>query len=202
MGKVIVKTAFASLIIVIALMAAVGLAAIQFMPSFSSDVAFGLGMDNVAVTFARSAYENKDDDESLKVLVDRAIISQNWASVIRYGERYVTTDNFKENGGDDIAGESSVISAKVEYYGYIIGNLAVAYYKLGHTEEAVDTVIEHGTEGYTEYCATRYLVRCALEEKDKDFAAILIGELSSYVLEDDAQAALRDNDIAFLQSLK
>ncbi len=197
MQKLIVKTALITFVSAIGALLLFALVCMLFFPSAVSDVAYNMGMENISVTFAERAYKNGGDDSALKKLVDRAAQAENYAVMVTYAQIFVDDDYFTQAVEIE---DSNISQTSGSYYGYITGNLAVAYYNTGDKESALQTIAKHSGDGkYVKYNAAEYLIMEVISKNDKAFASMLADELSSFELEGD-EATLLAEDISMLQS--
>lgn len=211
MRKLVLKTALISFA---AAIAAVALGAVVFalaFPSRASDVAFDLKFGRLSVDLAERAYQKADADSEegqklLAALVEKAIIAKQHTVVVLYAGKYMETDYFAARRNKPLYDDDNYL-----YYGYINGNLAVAYYMIASEKEggekknflddALETLMEvPEIDRYAKGCSARYLLHAFADAKDEEFAKRFIEEFDGSDF-DEAELALYREDKARLAEI-
>jgi len=191
MRKLVLKTAFIAFASTVGAMLLFCLACLLFFPSFTSDFCWDVGMQNASVNYAEKAYLKSGEDGDLVVLVERAIVAENDNLVANYGELLIGGEYF-ENYSKTAQNEHY----SGNYNGYIVGNVAVSFYKNGRKDKALLCVKNHLNE-YLPFNAARYLMSEVFTQNDKEFASTLKAFLEELSL-DGTQVQLVESDISLL----
>ena len=193
MRKLIVKTALISFVSAVgAILLFIGFCAL-FLPAFTSNVLWNMGMYSSSANFAKKAYEDSGENARLIALVERSIVAGNDSITIEYGRIFIESDFFL-----DYAKTAQSEQYSGNYAGYIVGNIAVSQYDLGKKDDALQTVKNHLTS-YTEYNAVQYLMRVVFMAEDKEFAGKIQGYLNGLSLEGE-EAQILAKDVALLDN--
>lgn len=193
MGKHVVKTALITLAFAIGGILLFAGACLLFFPQVVSNFAYNVGMYELSSTYAVRAYnEEKDSDEELATLVERAILAGDYEVTAKYGDKLLDSEDFEA-----IAQSHQVAAVSGSYYSYISGELAVAQYKLGNKNEALITVNLH-TPQYVKFNATERLMMQVMVDSDVEFALKLKAMMESYVF-DGPERNLLNNHLSLLE---
>ncbi len=194
MRKLIIKTAliaFASAIGALGVFVGV---CMLFFPSFVSDSAYDAGMYKLSVTFAERAYEKDGDTESLQLTVERAVKAGEYAVIVRYTPLFIEAEQFNEIA--KAADEGGNADMKGGYADYIFGSYAVALYRTGDRQKALDEAFRL-TERYVKFNPVERLMAEAVSQKDKELAATLKQRIEELTLEGE-QKVLADSHVKLL----
>ncbi|MBR2969123.1 MAG: hypothetical protein IKC36_04695 [Clostridia bacterium] len=186
----VIKTAlisFAAAVIAVVLFCA---GCLVVAPSFASDAVYGMGMYGFSASLAEDAYNRKGDEESLCVLVERAITAEDHALLEKYGAAYLASEYFANKAK---APQNALYSGN--YRGYVAGNVACAQYAGGKLNTALETAFA-SVDGYAEYNSVQYLMRAVISSGDKTAASSLRERLAEVSAEgESAQRVFADLDI-------
>lgn len=94
MGKLIAKTAGATLAVIVALLLLfIGLCSLCF-PSVMVSLADSMGLERAAAAYSVRVYEQSGDVADLAELVERSYYAENYSAAAEYGERLLADEDF------------------------------------------------------------------------------------------------------------
>ncbi|MBP5308322.1 MAG: hypothetical protein J6Z34_04210 [Clostridia bacterium] len=164
-----------------------------FFPSAVSEGAYRMGMYKVSATFARNAYEKYGGTDSLKILVERAIIAGKHDLTADYAPVFINDAEFDKICGEEDGKNKDERVGRYRYY--VTGNLAVAQYLCGQRERSLETVVIH-TVKYERFNALEYLLKAVIDAGDKTFASALLSEMEGFSFEgEEAELLEKDKNI-------
>lgn len=187
--RVIIRAALSTLgaiaVLLILMLSTLSIAFPQTMIKLSYD----MGMDKLSVQFAARAYETSGKAYYAAYATEVAIGADDYASVETYGEKLVNDDEF-----GDYCKERDVVvdEQEISYAQYIYGEICVAKYRLGNTQQAVQSAWEYIGNG-TSFVKNNAMVALLLEMLgQKDLAAVQtvlgkMNEIQQSALADDTQ---------------
>ena len=168
-------------------------ACMLFFPSAVSEAAYGMGMYKISASFAKSAYGRSGDFGDLKVLVERSILAEKHAYVVKYAPEFIGNEKFSATS----QAEDSALKDgwRGSYFYFITGNFAVSLYVTENTSAALETAVLY-TQSYEKYNSTEYLLKAVIDADDREFGKELLSEMKKYVFEgEEAELLLRDINI-------
>ncbi|MBO7377798.1 MAG: hypothetical protein J6U35_02870 [Clostridia bacterium] len=184
----ILKTALISFASALGAIILASVAILLFFPSAAGKLTFGMGSYGASANYALKAYEKNPTDENLKTLVERSILAGKYELTVEYAPKYLDCGSFeafakKEDGKSETDKTGS-------YYCYVTGSYAVAEYRLGNVERALDASALYTGE-YVKFNATEYLMEAAIEGQDKVFAKKLLMQMRGYLFPGEQGELLR-----------
>lgn len=118
MGKLIAKTAAATLAFIIAaLLLFFGVCSLCF-PSVMVSITEGLGMERACAAYSVNLYEQTGEISDLADAVERCYYSEKYDTAIRYGEKLLASDDFEAFCAvrdAETAGDEDISSGYREY---------------------------------------------------------------------------------------
>ncbi len=171
MGKLAVKTALITLASVICAFGLFIGVCFAFFPAVASDGAYSLGLYETSVSLAEREYKNRKSDEALKVLVERAILTDSYAVVKTYAPEFLKRDTFlliAEKEGNSFGDDG--------YAAFIVKGHIKALYSLGEFSDALGCA-EVYSENFNALYPYSYLVINAVITEDKVFASEIYASL-------------------------
>jgi hypothetical protein len=156
MGKIIYRTALASVVLFLSALLFVFNVFALFLPSLSAKIFDGCGAGRLAVSFSRNVFECSKDINDAALLIERAVkfndneILIKYIPVLKSFPYYNDFLQFKDR---------QEVSAFSDYRSYIDGNYLIALYCEKQYQKCIDAVKEHLNCGYQAGSPVRFLVR-------------------------------------------
>ena len=168
MGKLIAKTAIATLGAIVALLIALFLIFHFFVPSVMVKTTSSFGMDKLALKYSVKVYERSNDLDDLKDVLYRANDLDDYDVVVRYSPKMFGDDNFIEFCDNQPASE-------ISYKNYVLSSYIFALQEQGATPSDImdkakylyDTFYVTGYEMFNPYHALA-TVALIFDNADKD----------------------------------
>ena len=191
--RVIIRAALSTLgaiaLLLVVMVSALSIAFPQTMMKLSYD----MGMDKLSVQFAARAYETSGKAYYVAYATEVAIGADDYTNVETYGELLVKDDEFADYCKErDVVVEENGAFQEISYAQYIYGEICVAKYLLGNTQQALQSAWEYIGNG-TSFVKNNAMVALLLEMLgQKDLAAVQtvlgkMNEIEQSALADDTQ---------------
>lgn len=195
MGKVILKTALATLGSLLAALLILSAALTMFTPRTMSQVFDLLGGEKVSLWYMELSYQKTDTADDLTALFMKSVSVKDNVRAGKYGKVLAQREDFAkicETQDKQSAGSSL---EKIPFENYVYGNTAAAVYFVTGAEDAVSYAAEHTPAAYPSFNALQSLIYLDGAENDGELLVLLANALAGYAGEDAAA------DLAYLQSL-
>lgn len=202
--KSAVKTVLAILAVLVVVFAVFNFAFPQHMATFTENI----GNYSLAVKYASLRYSYTGDSMDLARCFEDSVSLGNDDYIIKYGEELVAKDDFasvcerKEEEFFELNDKYFGEDVAYDYNQRVKGKLAVAYYRGGEVEKAVNYALAaNGCESFASGNALVSLYLAVKDAGDGAAAGALIGALSSVSPSDAQQAELLREVVASLEAI-
>ena len=200
MGKLVLKTAAATLSFLVAfaliLFGVISLASPAAMMSFTAS----LGMDGASAYYSVAACERSGEIADLALAVEKSYDAGHYADAAEYGVRLLSDSAFAEYsaGRDgDTAGNAAINGS---YAQYAAGLVSSAQYYTGDGAAARGTAMNGIGNTFPQNNAVIYLATAAMGDGDTAFCKELLSDLEQLSVEDVQERENLQDFIAVLQA--
>ena len=204
--KLVLKTAGITLAAAIVLFALVTVIMIFAAPAKTAAIATDLRLFGAATDLQERAYEKDPSVNNLGILIDYASAANDNARLETYCPAMLEHADFAAYR--DFRNAKKTVSVTGEYGDYVSGTYAVALYKNGKKNAALDAVRNSFGAEYGQNSAAEYLLFSAMEQPDLPVVSgvveLLTAQYDKIVAASGANAGSREiaKDIAFAYSGK
>lgn len=167
MNKLILKTAIITLVCAISVSVMAICVTTLFFPEKTASATAKMGMYGVSANFQEIAYNRAPSISRLGTLVDYAAASENDSLLRKHCPTLLSAKNFQKYAAyrDSLAGEN-VTGA---YAQFVSGSYAVALYRDGREEQAVEVAASAVGNEYPLNNAVQYLLYESADGEDEEF---------------------------------
>ncbi len=190
--KLVVKTAVKTVLIILGVLIAV-FAVFNFaFPQHMATVTESMGNYSLAVKYASLRYSYTGEGDDLARCFEDSVLLGNDKYVIQYGDELTNRMDF-----DRICENKSLrMGGGYDYRHYVLGKLAVSYFKSGRKQEAVELAYEaNGNESFAYGNALMSLSSAAKTAKDAETCSAIIEKL-------DTLNPLKSEEIEYVKEVK
>ena len=160
-STIIFFTALKTLTVIVLVLALAVLAFGLIAPSALGGFFNSLGLNGLALSYARTAYGRSGDVNDLATLIDRAILTESHDTVVEFVPTLLNHRQYYAfcQHSDSVVNTSLTTGSAFSYDHYVRGNYALSLSKLGRVDEALtvcraymrfdeSTLTYHGIAGY------------------------------------------------------
>ncbi len=171
MNKLILKTAIITLVSAISVCVMATCAVTLFFPEKTASATAKMGMYGVSANFQEIAYNRAPSISRLGTLVDYAAASNNYSLLRKHCPTLLSAKNFETYAArrDSLAGENVTGG----YKQFVSGSYAVALYRGGRDEQAVEVATAAVGSGYPVNNAVQYLLYESADREDEELLLLL-----------------------------
>lgn len=199
--KVILKAVLSTLAAIVLLLT-VAVAALVFVyPSTLMEISYNVGLDDASAWFADRAYEQQKNIFYIGFATEVAIGKKDPEAeqIEKYGDKFIADEHFSDYCAEMDSKAISGVSSS--YAQYVYGQLYVAKYKLGKTEEAVEGAFAVNTHSFARNNAVAAVLFAASQNADKPVLEEMIARMREIDETQKAKQTFPDEDVEYLEIL-
>lgn len=189
--KVIVRSILSTLLAILILVSVMFLALIAIFPQTMMQLTYDMGMESSSIYFAEDAYRRTDDVGYIAYATEVAILDDNNDKIIKCGEKLIKDEAFAEY----CRKQDEKVQVSTSYEQYVYGQICVAMYENGKTDEAIDRAFALIGNTFPHNNAVLALIVAANRAEDTQSVEVIKGkmnELQEKELDDAAKAEIGD----------
>ena len=195
--RVVLRAALSTLAAIFTLLVLMFAALAFIYPSTMMKITYDLGLDGASVRYAARAYDRGGEIYYIAFATEVAIGDENYEKIDACGSKFIKDDQFTAYYAEK--NQNLPEGATGTYEQYIYGQVCVAKYRLGKTEEAIEYSFELNGSSFAENNAVAAVALTAILAEDGEAVASVLSKLEAFKTEH--EGTLGEEELAYLNKI-